>query len=99
MFSAVYGWTYKLGAALAILLSGYVLEWTGFDTALQGNQSPETIFWLRFNFSWIAAAAMVVTTVLVLTYPITEKKAYELRRDLERKKAAREQTRGTGNLA
>lgn len=89
MFSAVYGWTYKLGAALAILLSGYVLKWTGFDTALQGNQSPDTIFWLRFSFSWIAAAAMFLTTLLVMTYPITEKKAYELRRQLAARKAAR----------
>lgn len=82
MFSAVYGWTYKLGAALAILLSGYVLDWTGFDSSLLNNQSPETIFWLRFSFSWIAAVAMLVTTVLVLTYPITEKKAYEIREQL-----------------
>lgn len=88
MFSAVYGWTYKLGAALAILLSAYVLQWTGFDTDLLESQSPHTIFWLRFSFSWIAAAAMLVTTVLVITYPITEKKAYEIREQLARKRAA-----------
>jgi glycoside/pentoside/hexuronide:cation symporter, GPH family len=87
MFSAIYGWTYKLGAALAILLSGYVLSWTGFQTNLVGPQSPETIFWLRFCFSFIAAIAMLITTALVLTYPITEQKAYEIRQQLAARKA------------
>lgn len=82
MFSAIYGWTYKLGAALAILLSGYVLDLTGFRTGLQGPQTPETIFWLRFCFSVIAAIAMLITTALVLTYPITEQKAFEIREKL-----------------
>lgn len=89
MFSAIYGWTYKLGAALAILLSGYVLDWTGFQTGLEGPQNPETIFWLRFCFSLIAAVAMVVTTVLVLTYPITEQKAYAIRQELAQMRAQR----------
>jgi GPH family glycoside/pentoside/hexuronide:cation symporter len=84
MFSAVYGWTYKLGAALAILLSGYVLEWTGFDTTLAGNQSEETIYWLRFSFAWIGAICMAITTALAFSYPITEAKAYEIRQALTR---------------
>lgn len=85
MFSAVYGWTYKLGAALAILLSGYVLEWTGFDTTLGGEQSPQTIYWLRFCFAWICAIAMILTTLLALTYPISEDKAYDIRQQLAAK--------------
>lgn len=87
IFSAIYGWTYKMGAALAILMSGYVLSWTGFQTQLAGPQTPETIFWLRFCFSLIAAIAMLITTILVLTYPITEKKAYEIRSQLAAKRA------------
>jgi GPH family glycoside/pentoside/hexuronide:cation symporter len=83
MFSAVYGWVYKLGFALAILLSGYVLEWTGYDAELGANQTPEAIFRLRFSFTWMAAISLVVTVLLVLTYPITEKKAYEIRERLE----------------
>jgi GPH family glycoside/pentoside/hexuronide:cation symporter len=82
MFSAVYGWTYKLGAAVAMLLSGYVLEWTGFD-ATAAQQTPEAVYWLRCSFTWVAAISLIVTVLLVLTYPITEKKAYEIRRELE----------------
>jgi GPH family glycoside/pentoside/hexuronide:cation symporter len=81
MFSAAYGWTYKLGAALAMWLSGYVLKWTGFDARLE-SQTPETIFWLRFSFTWVAAISLLITVLLVFTYPITEKKAYEIRQQL-----------------
>lgn len=82
LFSAIYGWTYKLGAALAILLSGYVLEWTGFRAGIDGPQESSTLFWLRVSFSLIAAFAMFITTMLALTYPITEKKAYQIRQEL-----------------
>lgn len=93
MFSAVYGWTYKIGAALAMLLSGYVLQWTGFDTARGMNQTPEAIFWLRFSFTWMAALSLIATILLVLTYPITEKKAYEIRRLLEEQRKQRHEVR------
>lgn len=86
MFSAVYGWVYKLGFALAILLSGYVLEGTGYDAERGANQAPEAIYWLRFSFTWVAAISMLVTVLLVLTYPISEKKAYEIRQQLEERR-------------
>ena len=86
MFSAVYGWVYKLGFALAILLSGYVLQWTGYDAELGANQTPETIYWLRFSFTWMAAISMLATVLLVLTYPITAKKAYDTRKLLEERR-------------
>ncbi len=89
MFSAVYGWTYKLGAALAMLLSGYVLQWTGFD-ANAAQQTEQAIFRLRFSFTWMAAIALVVTVLLVMTYPITEKKAYEIRAQLEARRKQNE---------
>jgi GPH family glycoside/pentoside/hexuronide:cation symporter len=81
MFSAAYGWTYKLGAALAMWLSGFVLNWTGFDVSLE-RQTPETIFWLRFSFTWVAAIFLLLTLLLVFTYSITEARAYEIRQRL-----------------
>ncbi len=87
MFSGVYSWTYKLGASLAILLSGYVLVGTGFEADLLGRQSPNTIFWLRFVFSWVTAGAMLFTAAVVFTYPITEEKAYEMRSILAKRRA------------
>ena len=83
MFSAVYSWMFKIGAAIALLLAGYVLTGTGFDAALESAQPEATIFWMRVCFTAIPAVALAASIGLALTYPITEKKAYEIRRELE----------------
>ncbi|MFA5688193.1 MAG: MFS transporter [Kiritimatiellales bacterium] len=88
MFSAMYGWVYKFGGALAMWLSGYVLQWTGFDATLE-TQSSKTVYWLHFSFTWVAGVSLLLTVLLALTYPITEKKAYETRQKLIELRKAR----------
>jgi len=83
MFSAVYSWMFKIGAAIALLLAGYVLKGTGFDANLEGMQEESTIFWMRVYFTLIPALALAASIGLALTYPITEKTAYEIRAQLE----------------
>ena len=83
MFSAVYSWMFKLGAAFALLLAGYVLQGTGFDAALAGAQSESAIFWMRVCFTFIPAITLAATIGLAFTYPITETRAYEIRHELE----------------
>jgi len=90
MFSAMYGWTFKIGAAAAILLSGYVLQWTEFDAALGANQAPETVYGLRFSFTWVAAVSLFMTVILSLTYPITEQRSHEIRAELEARRYGKE---------
>lgn len=82
MFSAVYSWTYKTGLALALVVSGYVLSWSGFDVALGAHQLPEAIFNMRLYFTFIPVVTMAIALVLPYHYSITEKRAYELRAEL-----------------
>lgn len=89
MFSAVYSWTFKIGAAVALLMAGYVLSWTGFDANLVGPQSEGTIFWMRIYFTLIPAVALAGAIVLAFYYPITETKAYEIREELEARRKLR----------
>jgi GPH family glycoside/pentoside/hexuronide:cation symporter len=84
MFSAVYGWTFKLGAALALIVSGYVLNWSGFDAALP-MQTTRSIFMMRIFFITIPSVAIGVAFVLMWIYPLTEKRSYEVRYELEKK--------------
>lgn len=86
MFSAVYSWMFKIGAAIALLMAGYVLKGTGFDATLEGMQSESTIFWMRICFTAIPAVALAATIGLAFTYPITETKAYEIRSELEERR-------------
>lgn len=89
MFSAVYSWTFKIGAAVALLMAGYVLSWTGFDANLEGPQSESTIFWMRIFFTGIPAVSLFGAIVLAFYYPITEAKAYEIREELEARRKLR----------
>ncbi|PXA04433.1 hypothetical protein DDZ13_07840 [Coraliomargarita sinensis] len=90
MFSAAYSLMFKIGAAVALLFSGYILSWSGFDAALTTPQSESTIFWMRIYFTLIPAVALAASIALAAYYPITETRAYEIRSELEarREKAA-----------
>jgi len=83
MYGAVFSWTEKLVASLAVASSGFVLVYAGFDAALEGNQSPETIRVLRLFLSGGPAAAALLAIFALSFYPITAERANETRRVLE----------------
>ena len=85
-FGAFYGWTMKLGFALCFFFAGLILEWTGFDAALGGAQSPETLTSMLFLYTVVPVVGLVGTMAFVWKYPITEKVAHEVRRKLESRK-------------
>jgi GPH family glycoside/pentoside/hexuronide:cation symporter len=85
MFSAVYSWTFKLGAALALIVSGYVLNLSGFDANLP-TQSDQSIFMMRVFFTVIPSVVILCAIVVMWIYPLTEQRAYEVRQELEEKR-------------
>jgi GPH family glycoside/pentoside/hexuronide:cation symporter len=88
MFGSIYWWVVKLGMALALAAGGFLLNATGFDVDLQGNQAEQTIFLMRL----FDVVVPIITTALaiwaVAAFPITEKKAHEVRRELEKRRGA-----------
>lgn len=89
-FGAFYGWTMKLGFALCFFLAGLILEWTGFDAALGGAQSPETLTSMLFLYTVVPVVGLIGTMIFVWKYPITEKVANHVRQALEARKAEEE---------
>jgi len=85
MFSAVYGWMFKMGAALALIISGYVLNWSGFDAVLPA-QGEQAIFMMRIFFTLIPSLAIGLAIAMMWIYPLTEQRAYEVRQELELKR-------------
>jgi GPH family glycoside/pentoside/hexuronide:cation symporter len=83
MYGSIFWWVVKLGMAAALAASGYLLNATGFDVALQGNQSAEAIRLMRMCDAFIPFAASGVAIWMIATYSITEKKAHEVRMQLE----------------
>ena len=83
VFGAIYWWMVKVGMALAGLLTGYMLTFSGFDVKLEGPQAESTLLWLRIFDIGVPLLTSLLAILIMATYPITEKKAYEIRETLE----------------
>jgi GPH family glycoside/pentoside/hexuronide:cation symporter len=88
MFGSIFWWVVKLGMALALAGGGFLLNATGFDVALEGNQAADTIYMMRL-FDVIVP---IITTLLAMwaiaAFPITEERAHEIRAELEKRRGA-----------
>jgi glycoside/pentoside/hexuronide:cation symporter, GPH family len=82
-FKACESWFMKLGMALGVGMSGYILDATGFDAKLEGNQSPQAIFWIRFTFSAIPVAGLLLAMFALSRYRLTQERMAEIRAQLE----------------
>jgi glycoside/pentoside/hexuronide:cation symporter, GPH family len=86
-FSACQSWITKVGIALGVGASGWILQFTGFD-AKQAIQTPEAIFWIRILLSGIPVIGLVLALIAILRFPLTEARMLTIRGQLE-------STRGT----
>ena len=86
MFGSIFWWMVKLGMSAALAGGGYLLNATGFDVALEGNQAARSIFLLRLFDAGIPMIASAIAIWAVATFPITEASAYEVRQELERRR-------------
>ncbi len=86
MFGSIFWWVVKLGMAAALAGGGYLLEATGFSVDLGANQPEQTIFLLRIFDIFIPIVASGIAIWAILQFPITEEKAHEVRKELERRR-------------
>jgi len=83
MFGSIFWWMVKLGLSAALAGGGYLLNATGFDVALEGNQAPRTIILLRLFDAGIPMLTSAIAIWAVAKFPITEERAREVRAELE----------------
>lgn len=88
MFGAIGGWIMKCGGAIAVGLSGWVLNWTGFDVALGGAQADGVFFNMRLCFSIIPAAGCFLALLAVRNWPLTRERCEEIQALLQKKREA-----------
>ncbi|MDJ0758919.1 MAG: MFS transporter [Woeseiaceae bacterium] len=86
MYGSIFWWVVKLGMAAAIAGGGYLLNATGFDVALGGDQTERAIFLMRLFDAVIPAAASLIAMWAVYTFTITEERAHEIRIELEKRR-------------
>jgi len=86
MYGSIFWWVVKVGMAAALAAGGFLLNATGFDVELGGNQSERTITLMRLLDAAVPAIASLVAIWSVATFPITEEKAHEVRMELEKRR-------------
>jgi len=88
MYGAVFWWVVKLGMAAALAGGGFLLNATGFDVALAGNQSAQAIFLMRLFDSAVPFVASGLAIWAIAKFPITEERAHEVRLEIEARRGA-----------
>ena len=67
----------------ALAAGGFLLNATGFDVALAGNQSGQAIFLLRLFDCLVPFVASGIAIWTIAKFPITEERPHEVRLELE----------------
>lgn len=88
MYGSIFWWVVKLGMAAALAAGGFLLNATGFDVALGGDQAASTIHMMRLFDAFVPCAASGLAIWAIATFPITEEKAHEVRLQLEARRGA-----------
>lgn len=87
-FGAFYGWTMKLGFAFCFLISGFILQWTGFDAKLGGTQPAGTLLAIRLLYTLVPAAGILIAMAVIARFPIDQRRSAEIRKQLDERKAS-----------
>jgi len=88
MYGSIFWWVVKLGMAAALAAGGFLLNGTGFDVALGGQQSEQTITLMRVFDAFVPFVASGIAIWIIATFSITEERAHEVRRELEARRGA-----------
>jgi GPH family glycoside/pentoside/hexuronide:cation symporter len=89
MFGAIYWWMVKVGVAASSAISGFLLNLTGFNVALGLGQSARTLLNMRLCDIGIPIVTSIAAIFVIKTFSITEDRAYEIRAQVERRRAER----------
>jgi GPH family glycoside/pentoside/hexuronide:cation symporter len=83
MYGSIFWWVVKLGMAAALAAGGFLLNATGFDVDLAGEQTDQAIIMMRVFDAFVPCVASGLAIWAIATFSITEEKAHQVRLQLE----------------
>jgi len=90
MFGAMYAWVCKAGQAGTLILSGFMLNWSGYSSTLLFRFQPEeTITMMRQMYTFVPGVTAVIAFFVLLSMPVSEKRMHEVRALLDARNAAK----------
>lgn len=84
MYGSIFWWVVKLGMAAALAAGGFLLEFTGFDVELEGNQTESALFWMRVCDVVLPVITSLLAIACVAAYDLSESRVREIRARLGR---------------
>jgi len=90
MFGAIYWWMVKLGLAITSLISGFLLNASGFKVELGLNQSTSALLKMRIFDIGIPMVTSLAAIFIIMTFGISEDRAYEIRAQIEKRRKEKE---------
>jgi GPH family glycoside/pentoside/hexuronide:cation symporter len=82
-FASIFSWVLKLSFCIGFLISGPLIEATGFNTSYGAKQPDAVLHNMRVFYIFIPVTALIAAIVLLNFFPITKEKAAEIRAQLE----------------
>lgn len=82
-YASIFSWVLKLSFVIGFLISGPVIELTGFDANLNADQEDGVYEIMRIGYIVIPIVALALAIMLLKAFPITKLKAAEIRHQLE----------------
>ena len=82
-FAAAFSWVLKLSFCMGFLLTGPMLELTGFDASLQTPQPDAVLTRMRLGFLILPIVGLIVALALIRLFPIKPNDATRIRGQLE----------------
>jgi GPH family glycoside/pentoside/hexuronide:cation symporter len=84
--AAISTWITKMSYSATSILSGFILVITGYEAAKGGAQPEEVVHRLRIFYYILPSATAIPALILLYFFPISEKRAQEIRLELERRR-------------
>jgi len=89
MFGAMYAWVTKAGLAGTLILTGFMLNLSGYtSSAIFRYQEITTVNSMRMMYMIVPAITAILAFFVMLSTPISEKHMHEVRAELDARKAA-----------
>ena len=87
IFGAIYWWMVKVGFAIAGALSGVIIGVVGFDPDLATIDQQSSVDSLHAFFCFFPVVGTLIAMYIMRNYNITEESAGEVRKELDKRKA------------
>jgi GPH family glycoside/pentoside/hexuronide:cation symporter len=82
-FASIFSWILKFSFCVGFLISGPLLELTGFDAGLEGAQADEVYKNMRIGYILIPVCSLITALFLLKFFPLNRERAADIREQLE----------------